>query len=106
MRIHGIVYVLLGAFISGTSFFLFKGNQQLMFYIVAGALVSFGVVKLIIDRVREPKYEQMPRQKQEISKRQQETPYQPNQQYRYCHNCGTIINYSQNFCHKCGARVR
>ncbi len=99
MRINGLVYVLVGAFIAGASFYVFKGTQQLMFYIVAGALVSFGIVKLIIDRVREPRYEQMPRQ---TSVRQQ-AGYE---QYRYCHSCGTIIHYNQNFCHKCGARVR
>ena len=101
MRINGLVYVLVGAFIAGASFYVFKGTQQLMFYIVAGALVSFGIVKVIIDRVREPKYEQMPKQ----TARQQQS-YASSEQYRYCHNCGTVIHYNQNFCHKCGARVR
>jgi len=102
MRIHGLIYILLGAFIAGTSLYLFNGNQQLMFYIVAGALVSFGVVKLIIDRVREPKYEEMPKQ----TARQQTSQGASYGHYRYCHNCGTLIANTQNFCHKCGARVK
>ncbi len=106
MRISGIAYIILGSFIAGTSFYIFKGKQLLMFYIISGALISFGILKLMIDKVREPKYEKMPRQPRQTFNQRGQPTYTSNQQYRYCHSCSALINYNQNFCHKCGVRVR
>ena len=126
MKIHGIAYSIIGLFVAVTSFYLFKGNQQFLFYIVGGALLSFGIVKMLIDRVREPKYEDSSKPKNQGQKHQPQAIYKPtqqmferqagqqnsnrvppaNQQVRYCPQCGTMVSVQQNFCHSCGAQLR
>ncbi len=120
MRIHGLVYIIIGIFVAVTSFYLFKANQQFMFYVVGGALISFGIVKILIDKVREPKYEEQPKQAQQQPQRQHQQRYKPTQEMfasrqpsnqstresRYCYQCGSQIHVGQNFCHNCGVRLR
>lgn len=99
--------MIVGIFVAATSFYVFKENQQLMFYIVGGALITFGFLKLLIDKVREPKYEQ-PKQEQENSSkaRAHRQGNLDTNQHKYCWRCRMLVFRNQNFCHNCGSQLR
>ncbi|MBI2545691.1 hypothetical protein HYV81_00760 [Candidatus Woesearchaeota archaeon] len=107
MRINGLVYAIVGIFVAATSFFVFKGNQQLLFYIVGGAFITFGLLKLLIDKVREPKYEQQEPEKRFKAKQEPQGRLAiGSNQHKYCWRCRALVNRAQNFCHNCGAQLR
>lgn len=116
-KIHGLAYILIGAFISIMSWRL--NQEKLLFFFYAGwAFVFVGVIKLIFNWIKnkaeKPKTNVQQTQShhniQHHAAQNKPSPIRPQhpaipQQIKYCHNCGTPLKLHHKFCVKCGARV-
>jgi ribosomal protein L32 len=104
-KIHGIVYILIGAFVSIMSWRL--NQEKLLFFYYAGYFFIFvGVLKLIFNLIKNKA--EKPKTHISASHAAQHRPVvKPHtmQQIKYCHNCGTPLRLHHKFCIKCGARA-
>ena len=92
-KIHWLVYILTGAFVSAASWKIDFAKLKIFFYF--GLLfVLIGIVKLLFSIGKN-------RNKEE------KTHHKAGQQHkgRYCHSCGSPAQPHHNFCTKCGARL-
>lgn len=112
-KIHGLVYILIGAFVSIMSWKLNK--EKLLFFFYAGwAFVAVGVVKIIFNLVsgkaEKPKTHVQQSQPHHVTQNKP-SPTRPqhpqafHQQIKYCHRCRTPLRLHHKFCSNCGARV-
>src|SRR3989338_7987672 len=97
-KIHGLVYILIGAFISIMSWRL--NQEKLLFFFYAGwAFVFVGVVKLIFNWIKnkaeKPKVHAQQAQSHHGIRHKPNIPKPSNtatsHQIKYCHNCGTPL---------------
>lgn len=118
VKIHGLVYIAIGIFIS---VFSYKTNyDKLIFFFYLGFVFIFvGIVKIIIFLIRKSSEEQkVPEHHKEIPKHHQaNVHHQPGlhhqqssqthrpHQYKYCSNCRNVVRITDKFCNRCGARV-
>lgn len=93
-KIHGLIYILVGLFVSILSYKL--NYEKLIFFFYAGLIFIFiGVIKLIFDLI-----------KREMSKTTtQHKIHGKPQNIRYCHQCGATLSLHHKFCTRCGAKV-
>lgn len=101
VKIHGIVFLVLGLFISISSYKINYGKMYLFFY--AGLFfIIYGVAKIVIGFIAGEK-----KQGQTALHRNQLDQYkQPaRQQYKRCQNCGNVARGHDNFCSRCGNRM-
>ena len=92
-KIHGLVYVIVGLFISIASWRL--NYEKLIFFFYAGLIFIFvGIVKLIFDFIKRRTNKTEMHQKRYSQIRQ-----------RYCSKCGNVIRLDDGFCRKCGTRT-
>ena len=93
-KIHWLVYVIVGAFVSIASYKL--DYKKLVFFFYAGFVFIFiGILKLVFSLM-----------KGRTSKK--ETAHKAlNKQSntKFCHQCGARLSQHHKFCPKCGARV-
>lgn len=117
-KIHGLVYILIGAFVSIMSW---KLNQEklLFFYYVGYFFIFVGVLKLIFNMIKskaeKPKanVQAQPHKPPQLRQSVPKQPHHPaskhpqafHQQIKYCHNCRTALRLHNKFCSNCGARV-
>lgn len=92
VRIHGIVYILIGAAVAVYSYIVDPVKLSLFMY--AGiAFVAFGFIRLIaISSKKQRAHAAHQRIQQPVAK-------------RFCSGCGSALNDFQNFCHNCGQRM-
>ena len=98
VKIHGLIYIAVGLFVS---IFSWKLNyEKLIFFFYAGLFFIFvGIIKLIFNFIKK----RMNKKETVHHKISQHQPQQSN--IKYCHNCGTALRLHHRFCIKCGARV-
>ena len=90
-KIHGLVYILVGLFVSFASWMVNFGKLLLFFY--AGLLfILVGIVKLSLGKRDEAKHA---------------AHHKPQHQakFRYCPRCANILRPHDRFCSVCGARA-
>ena len=91
-KVHGIVYIAVGIFVSIMSWKL--NYEKLIFFFYAGLIFVFvGIVKLAFSLVKNKTSK-----KENLHHRMQGN-------IKYCHNCGTALRLHHKFCVKCSARV-
>ena len=84
MRIHGILFVIVGAIVAIYSYML--DSKSLLLFLIAGiCFILFGLFRML------------------TSKKQKQTSYKIAQ--NFCSSCGTAAHDLQNFCHNCGNRM-
>lgn len=114
-KIHGLVYILIGAFVSIMSWKLNR-EKLLFFFYVGWAFVAIGVVKIIFNlasgRGEKPKanIQQAAHHAVQHNVQHKPSPTRPQhpaipQQIKYCHRCRTPLRLHNKFCSNCGARV-
>jgi hypothetical protein len=103
VKIHGIVYLVLGAGIILASYRI--DAQGLKLFIWAGYLfLAIGVFKLVflfISRKKESGFE-----KKQVQMQMQRPVSQRMQQGRFCPRCGLNLKGYENFCARCGLQLR
>ena len=102
-KIHGLVYVLVGLFVS---IFSWKVNyEKFIFFFYAGWIFVFiGIIKLIFGFIKR----RMDAKEKPKDSVQHKTAIQPQHQshhYKKCHKCGNIVKITDRFCGRCGAKV-
>lgn len=102
-KIHWLVYVIVGLFVSIMSWRL--NYEKLLFFFYAGWFFIFiGVVKLIFGLIKR----KIDRKEEPSKKVQHQAPIQPQHQahhYKRCHKCGNAVRLHDRFCARCGYRV-
>ncbi|MBS3114726.1 zinc ribbon domain-containing protein [Candidatus Woesearchaeota archaeon] len=98
-KIHGLVYIAVGLFVS---IFSWKVNyEKFVFFFYAGLVFVFvGVMKLIFGLIK--------RKMSKTGEVQHITSVQSQHQahhYKRCHKCGNIMKMHDRFCSRCGAKV-
>ena len=95
-KIHGLVYVAVGLFVS---IFSWKFNyQKLIFFFYVGLIfILVGIIKLLFELVKFKK-EKIKPSHQAIQKHQ-------SHHIKYCSQCGNPARIHDKFCSKCGARI-
>jgi len=93
VKIHGLIYIAVGLFVS---IFSWKLNyQKLIFFFYAGLFFIFvGIIKLIFNLIK----------KRMNKKEHHRIQQHQTQQIKYCHQCGSELRQQARFCTKCGAR--
>ena len=93
-KIHGIVYIIVGLFVSILSW---KFNKdKLIIFVYTGLLfILIGIAKLIFSFIS--------RRKGKSDAANQKI--QPKAQLKYCPQCGSAAKLHDKFCAKCGARL-
>ena len=100
-KIHWLVYVIVGLFISIASYKL--NYDKFIFFFYSGLIFVFiGVVKLIFSVIKGRMNKQEETQKAIQPKIH---PQHRSQQYKRCRKCGNVVRFHDSFCAKCGARV-
>ena len=97
-KIHWIVYIVVGLFVSIMSWRL--GYEKLFIFFYAGIIfVLAGIIKAVIDAKRKKKNEALSKIFKADAK---EKPSQP---LRYCLKCGDMVRAIEGKCPKCGTVV-
>ena len=93
-KIHGLVYVFVGLFVSVLSWRL--NYQKLIFFFYAGLIFVFaGIVKLTINFVKSKKNK---------TQNMHHKIQRQSQRLKYCSKCGNVVRIQDRFCSKCGNR--
>ena len=97
-KIHWIIYVVIGLFVSILSWRL--NYEKLIFFFYVGLFfILVGIIKLLISLIN-----RKTSKKEIVHKVQHQTP-KHYQRFKRCSRCGNIVSVSDSFCSKCGARV-
>jgi len=92
-KIHWLVYIAVGLFVSIASWKIDK--ERFVFFFYAGlAFVFVGIVKLIFNLV-----------KNRTSKKAKQKIQPQGNSVKHCHQCGNAASPHHKFCVKCGARI-
>ena len=99
-KIHGIVYFIIGVFVTAASYKI--NYDKLYFFFYIGLLfIIFGVAKIVIGFINKEEKKQIPLNKLN----QNQLNKIPKQQYKRCQTCGNAARITDNFCSRCGARI-
>ena len=92
VKIHGLVYVIVGLFVSIFSYQL--NYEKLVFFFYIGLIfVVVGIAKIIFGLIGH--------RKNEASAAHHKAQHQ--QQVKYCSKCGNVLKLHDRFCSRCGA---
>ena len=95
-KIHWLVYVIVGLFVSIASYKL--NYEKLIFFFYAGLIFVFsGVAKLIFGLLQN-------RKGRESSQKIHQHKAQHQAGIKYCTHCGNPAKIHDKFCNRCGAR--
>ena len=102
VKIHGLVFFIIGVFFSIASYKINYSKLYLFFY--AGLFfIVYGVAKIVIQFINKDEKKQAPLNK--LNQNQLNQFKQPTkQQYKRCPTCGNVARIQDNFCARCGAR--
>ena len=108
MKIHGVVFLIIGGVVLGVS--LFK-DQLRFFTYVGGLFILYGTFKIIFKVITGSSSEKEAlRIRQQQIQSLQGQPKQQQNQYRTqtfkCQRCGNDVFPQNNFCSSCGIRYR
>ena len=117
MRIHGIVWIIVGVFLVGFSYFISGSGvdiQKFSLFIWTGAVfIVIGFVKAVIWIKSKPAKakthkENYPHHRAKLNK--EDNPVnqmhgQTNEFIKFCSSCGNAVRHFDRFCYKCGSRV-
>ena len=122
MRIHGLVYVVLGILMAVFSKFIeskLDNNSMALFFWVGLGFIAFGVFRLMTlfvfnDSSKKPKLErknsnpELEKLKQEKAKMMsgQSRTQESEREIVVCPRCGVKHYSSSNFCHMCGCSLK
>ena len=96
-KIHGLVYIIIGIFVSVASWKINNEDLYLFFY-VGILFIGAGVAKLLLGFLKNKK-------ETEKTVHQRKTHHQSQhlqQHYKRCKRCGSIIRANDRFCSRCG----
>ncbi len=97
-KIHWIIYVVIGLFVSILSWRL--NYEKLIFFFYIGLIfILVGIVKLLISLIN-----RKTSKKGIVHKVQHQTP-KHHIRFKRCSRCSNIVRIGDSFCNKCGARV-
>ncbi|MEK6983412.1 MAG: hypothetical protein AABX33_02470 [Nanoarchaeota archaeon] len=105
-KIHGLVYIAVGAFVSIASW---KMNyEKLIFFFYAGLIFIFvGIVKLFIGLMKNKNIEQKTSQAIHYSGKRGLPPISHHHKnVKYCLRCGNSARLYDKFCGRCGAKLQ
>ena len=91
-KIHGIIYLIIGFFVSAVSWKINYQRLQFFFYIGL-ILIIYGVARIVIEFINKKEKKEIPQNK-----------LNPKLQYKRCITCGNTARGFDNFCSRCGAR--
>lgn len=99
-KIHGLVYIVVGLFVSILSL---KLNYQrfIVFFYAGLVFIVFGVIKLIFNLIKS-KSNKTKDVHHKIEHKQQ---IRSQQHFRYCPKCRNIMKLHDRFCSRCGFRI-
>ena len=97
-KIHGLIYIIVGLFVSSISWKLNYAKLFLFFYLGL-IFIIVGIVKLILGP-KANKEEMKPKSTQRNLHQSMQR-----QHYKRCQRCGNIARIHDNFCSRCGTRI-
>ncbi len=100
-KIHGLVYIIIGIFVSIASWRINNEDLQLFFY-VGILFIGIGAAKLLLSLVKSKKEGEKTTHHKKISL-QQHLQHQQKHHYKRCPRCGSIMRLADRFCSRCGA---
>ncbi len=101
-KIHGLIYIIAGLFVSIVSWRLNYDDLIFFFYIgLLFILVGVGKIafKLIKNRASKKELTHHKTPIHNLSAQQQTS------HLKHCHSCGNVLRIHDRFCNRCGARV-
>jgi len=108
MKIHGLVYLIVGSFIIGFSYYITSVNnildlQKFMLFVWVGVIfVIVGGVKLIVAAFSRGK----PKIAKENFPHHHSThSHNKPSHAKFCTQCGSALRQFDKFCYKCGNRI-
>ncbi|MDP3765033.1 MAG: hypothetical protein Q8R04_00820 [Nanoarchaeota archaeon] len=101
-KIHGLVYIVVGLFVS---IFSWKVNYEkfIFFFYVGLIFVFIGILKLVFGLIKR----KMDRKEEPLERVHHKVSIQPHHQahhYKRCHKCGNAVKLHDGFCSRCGTR--
>jgi len=101
-KIHGLIYVLTGLFVSIMSLKL--NYPKLIFFFYIGLIFIFvGCIKLILSFLRKKKNETKNAQL-DLHRQDNDIP-QHQKHFKYCPKCRNAVKINDIFCSRCGNRL-
>lgn len=98
VKIHGIIYILLGIFVAIASY-LIDRNDLSVFVYVGMFFIAFGVAKIVLNFITGQKEEQ------KSGQTMQRKPNIHPQNFKKCHRCGNVSRLTDRFCARCGNKM-
>lgn len=100
MRLHGLVFIIIGAAVAIASWVLTQQGQKMTLFLFVGvAMVLFGAFRLATDKAVKPAKEEA-----RLS-HHGHTHLPHHHKTGICASCGTRNHSQANFCGHCGARL-
>ena len=104
MRIHGLVFIIVGSVVSIYSYAVDPRNLRLFVWFGLGMLI-FGIFRLFIDHINKPKEPKKHKHHNSHQHVQRHSNYRMPVVSKFCHGCGSAVHDFQNFCHMCGTQM-
>ncbi len=102
-KIHWLVYLIVGLFVSIFSYRLNYG--KLIFFFYAGLFfILVGISKMILGFMKKSTGKKVTSQEKIHPQTANQAKYQAHH-YKRCHKCGSAVALNSRFCSKCGAAV-
>jgi UDP-N-acetylmuramyl pentapeptide phosphotransferase/UDP-N-acetylglucosamine-1-phosphate transferase len=117
MKIHGSIYLIIGVFIAGFSYYVTSINEKLdlqkfMLFVWVGVVFTIiGLFKIISNGLSKPKKPKIAKENfhhhqiQNNMQQQSKVAAPSNPMVKFCSNCGSAVRHFDNFCYKCGNRA-
>ena len=96
VKIHGLVYILIGIFVAIASYLIDRNDLSVFLY-VGMFFIAFGVAKIVIQFIMGQKEQQKPQAAQRAN-------IHP-QNFKKCQRCGNISRLTDRFCARCGNKL-
>lgn len=97
-KIHGIVYILIGIFVSIASYKISYDSLILFFY-MGFFFIALGAAKIVLGLILGKSKEEKP-----ASSRQNYPNQASMNQYKRCHKCSNVMKINDRFCSRCGLK--
>ncbi len=97
-KIHGLVYIVVGLFVSILSWKL-NYEKLIFFFYIGWFFVLIGAFKLVLNFIKNKAKKQ-----ETIQTKAHHTPHSQ-QHAKYCARCGNAMRMQDFYCSRCGAKV-
>jgi hypothetical protein len=103
MKLGGIVFLLIGIVVAGSSFFLMQKGQKMQLFMYTGiAMAVFGAIRSYTEQ-SEPK--DRAEHRKQLEQQLPNSMLHNHQLPRVCGSCHTRNNPKANYCGHCGSRL-